>query len=311
LQVESLHWAVLTQMDEAEAEAPIREFGRKVVIASCAMALLVSLLALFSAHLLTRPLRLLAAGARRLGAGETGVAVAIDSRDEFGQLAGVFNDMADNIKTQTERLQAQVRTNHDLLLGVLPAAAVALREAGDVEARREFSDVSVLHAELGGIETPATGDARALASLNELITAFDEAAEQLGVERIRSGGGSYLAACGLSLSLPDHVRRTVSLAERMTQILSTFNRQHHCALTLAVGVSCGALAGSVVGRRKFLYELWGRTVAEAQLLTQGPGDSIRVTTAVRERLGDDPAFEGPERIETEGQTPLERWQRSR
>jgi nitrogen fixation/metabolism regulation signal transduction histidine kinase len=72
---------------------------------------------------------------------EDGVAVAIDSRDEFGQLAGVFNDMAATIKTQTERLQAERRAHHELLLGVLPAAAVALREAGDAEARCTFNDV--------------------------------------------------------------------------------------------------------------------------------------------------------------------------
>lgn len=311
LQIESLHWAVLTQMDEAEAEAPIREFGRKVVIASCAMALLVSLLALLSAHLLTRPLRLLADGARRLGAGETGVSVEIGSRDEFGQLAGVFNEMAGNIKTQTERLQAQVRANHELLLGVLPAAAVALREEGDPEARREFSDVSVLYAELGGIEALAgkLGDTHILASINELVTAFDEAAEQLGIERIRTSGGSYLAACGLSLSLPDHARRSVSLAERMAQILGAFNRQHQCALTLVVGISCGGVVGGVVGRRKFLYDLWGRTVAEARELTQGMGGTIRITAGVRERLGEDAGFEGPIPI-VGGSQGLERWQRS-
>jgi len=312
LEIESLHWAVLTQMDEAEAEAPIREFGRKVIIASCAMALLVSLLALLSAHLLTRPLRLLAAGARRLGSGETGVAVAIDSRDEFGQLAGVFNDMAANIKTQTERLQAERRAHHELLLGVLPAAAVALREAGDAEARCTFNDVSVLHAVLGGVDALAagTGDAGALAKLNELITAFDEAAEQLGVERIHSSGDRYVAACGLSLSLPDHARRTVSLAERMVQILSTFNRQHQCALTLVLGISCGPLAGSVVGRRKLLYGLWGEAVTEAQALTQGPGGTLRITAAVHDRLGDDAGFDGPEQVATTGPAPLQRWQRS-
>ena len=46
LELDSLRWAVIAQMDLAEAEAPAREFGRKVIIVSSAMALLVSVLAL-------------------------------------------------------------------------------------------------------------------------------------------------------------------------------------------------------------------------------------------------------------------------
>ena len=195
---------------------------------------------------------------------------------------------------------------------MLPATAVALREEGDAEARREFTDVSVLYAALGGIESLAAsaGDARALAGLNELVTGFDEAAEQLGIERIQTQGGHYLAACGLSLSLPDHARRAVTLAERMLHTLAAFNRQHGAALTLVVGISCGGVAGGVVGRRKFLYELWGKAVAEARQLSTGPGQAIRISAAVHARLGDEAGFDGPEQVELDGRTTLERWQRS-
>jgi class 3 adenylate cyclase len=299
-------------MDKAEAEAPIRELARKVVIASCAGALLVSLLALLSAQVLTRPLRVLTDGARRLDAGETGVRVNVPSRDEFGQLAGVFNDMSANIKTQTERLESQRQENHELLLNLLPATAVAQRQAGDGAAQSQFNDVSVLCATVVNLDTLAAGldDSAALARLSELVSAFDEAAERCGVERIEAHGGAYLAACGLSVNLPDHARRTVNFALEMTRIVTRFNREQHVGLALAIGINTGPLAGGVIGRRKFRYALWGETVNVALALANQHPEGIRVTAAVRERLGDENAFTAAGQLKLASKPTLEFWQLS-
>jgi len=63
-----------------------------------------------------------------------------------------------------------------------------------------------------------------------------------------------------------------------------------------------------VGRRKFLYDLWGDTVTIAKKLAAGSVDSqIRVTSNVRERLGDQVSFEGPFRIEVSGKPPIDAW----
>jgi HAMP domain-containing protein len=127
LELNSLRWAVITEKDLAEVEAPIHQLGRTVLIVASGMALAVTLLALMFSHLLTRPLRALTEGALRLGRGETDVKVRVKSRDEFGELGRVFNQMSENIKQQTERLEGQVRENQELLHSILPASAVASR----------------------------------------------------------------------------------------------------------------------------------------------------------------------------------------
>jgi HAMP domain-containing protein len=98
LELNSLRWAVITEKDLAEVEAPIHQLGRTVLIVASGMALAVTLLALMFSHLLTRPLRALTEGALRLGRGETDVKVRVKSRDEFGELGRVFNQMSENIK---------------------------------------------------------------------------------------------------------------------------------------------------------------------------------------------------------------------
>ncbi|MFN4897152.1 MAG: adenylate/guanylate cyclase domain-containing protein [Pseudomonadota bacterium] len=310
LELDSLRWAVIAEVDVAEAEAPVREFGRKVVIVSSAMALLVSLLALISSYLLTKPLRLLSDGARRLGVGETGVKVEVTSRDEFGELARVFNEMSDNITSQNERLSEQARQNQELLLSILPVSAVERRREGDEKANREFADVSVLFAEIHGMEELGAriSEAKALSILGDLIATFDDAAEKFGIEKVKTIGAAYLAVCGLSVSRPDHARRIVQFAEEMARIIAVFNRDHKADLRIAIGINSGPVVGGVVGRRKFLYDLWGDTVTIAKRLTSGDGAAIRVTEGVRSRLGDQFAFSGPTEVVLEGRPPIEAWQ---
>jgi class 3 adenylate cyclase len=68
------------------------------------------------------------------------------------------------------------------------------------------------------------------------------------------------------------------------------------------------VVGGVTGRRKFLYDLWGDTVAIAKKLTAGEGAAIRVTEGVRSRLGEQFPFSGPTRIEVDGKQAIEAWQ---
>jgi len=310
LELDSLRWAVISEMDLHEANAPVRQFGRRVVVVASALALLVSILALVCSQLLTRPLRALTDGARRLGAGETDVKVQVGSHDEFGELGSVFNEMSDSIKTQKEQLEEQVRKNQELLLSILPASAVAQRQDGDERASREFADVSVLFSELVGMEefSHSMGDAKALAALGDLISSFDDVAETYGIEKVKTIGTSYLAVCGLSVSRPDHARRIVQFAEEMVRIVMAFNREHKSSLNLAIGINCGSVVGGVVGKRKFLYDLWGDTVTIAKKLATGSSGAIRVTHNVYSRLGDQFELKGPIRFEVEGKSLIEAWQ---
>jgi class 3 adenylate cyclase len=309
LELNSLRWAVIAEMDLDEANAPIREFGKKVMSVSTGVALLTTLAALIFAHVLTRPLRILTEGARQLGAGNAEVQVKVRSKDEFGELGRVFNEMACSIKTQKEKLATQIRENQELLLNILPASAVAQRLEGDEKASRQFNDVSVLFAELTGIEEFGThaGESKALSVLGDMISALDEAAEKHGIEKVKTIGGSYLAACGLSVHRPDHARRVIQFAQEMVRVMDLFNRDHQAKFGITIGINCGPVAGGVVGRRKFLYDLWGDTVAIAKKLAGGRGGVIRVTSGVRERMGDQFQFTGPLRVAMDDRDPLEAW----
>lgn len=309
VELKQFRWAIVTSIDENEAYEPTVRFGRTVFGLASGLSLASTLLALAFSTLLTRPLRALTVAAKRLGAGDADVSVPVTSEDEFGQLGRVFNDMAGSIRRQTERLESQVRENEDLLLNILPASAVASRRDGDEQAHREFADVSVLVADIIGMDRhgASIGEARALAILGDLVAAIDEAAEAGGIEKVKTIGTTYLAVCGLSVTRPDHVRRMIGFAREIERIVGIFNRDHHLDLGVAIGINAGPVVGGVVGRRRFLYDLWGETVAVAKGLAGQGGAAIRVTDRVRERTAGLFEFDGPSPLTLDGRPALETW----
>ena len=68
--------------------------------------------------------------------------------------------------------------------------------------------------------------ARGVALLNGLFTRFDEAAHELGIEKIKTVGDAYMAVCGLPVSVPDHSARMVRMAIRMVHITREHAMEH-------------------------------------------------------------------------------------
>ena len=330
--LDSLRWAVVAEMDVEEAYRPIRDYARKALLAGTAIALTTTLLALASSWLLMRPLKQLTEAARKIGAGDPDVSVDLNTRDEFGELARTFNDMSASLRIQRQELEKKSHENRELLLNVMPAAAVEQRREGDERATRRFADVTVLVADLTGLESlgesrHATGgiadggqerggrDRVAMTLLADLVAACDEVAERSGVEKIRAVGGRYLAVCGLSVHRPDHAARAVLFARDLIKTVASFNREHDTAIAVSVGVNSGPVVGGLVGRQKFRYDLWGDTLAVASLLagsgdqggSQEAGGVVRVTSPVHDRLVDLYAFVGPCAIEVPGKDAIEAW----
>jgi class 3 adenylate cyclase len=99
----------------------------------------------------------------------------------------------------------------------------------------------------------------------------------------------------------------ILFAEEMQRIVAIFNREHLSDLDLAVGINSGPVVGGIIGRRKFLYDLWGETVAIARKLAADHAAAIRVTASVRDRMGEQFQFSGPERVELPGHPEIETW----
>jgi class 3 adenylate cyclase len=144
--------------------------------------------------------------------------------------------------------------------------------------------------------------------INELIDAFDEAAERHGVERINTVGDVYLAACGLPIPRLDHAKRAAALAVEMVSIVNRFNRTHGFRLTLGVGLSSGEVDAGIVGKRRFVYEILGESVTIArQLATETPINTVSIAKSTFDDLQDQTPFKATKALKSEALGTVERW----
>jgi class 3 adenylate cyclase len=303
-----LHWAVIAKIDTAEAFQPVTTFTRRLVLSTVAIIFAVCLAAMLLARLFVRPIKRLEAGAQRISSGDYEVSLPIQSRDEFGDLTVAFNEMSRNLAIKEELLAEQRRENDRLLLAMMPEPVVQRYREGEETIAQDHQNVTVIFADIDGLDelsSELTSD-QELSIVNRLVRQFDSAAENLGVERVRTLHNSYLGSCGLSIPRLDNVRRTVDFAVEMQHIVDRFNTESGNDLKLRAGIDTGTVSSGLIGRSSLAYDMWGGAVNVAYRVQSGsPQPGIYVTSRVYEAMRDSRNFtpagevagdEGPEPI---------------
>ncbi len=306
-----LKWALVTKMDEKEAFAPIQDLARRFLITGAILLPLVAILSNWIANFFTRPISKLLEGTQRITEGITDIKVDVTSKDEFGELAASFNDMARNLHNKELTIKEQLEENERLLLNILPPSAVERVKGGERDFADSYVNVSLLYAEIEGFSdllSEVTPE-ESVSLLNELIGGFDQSSENFAVEKLKTVGTSYLAACGLYVPRVDYAKRIVDFAVEMIEITQRFNKAHNANLSLDIGIHSGSVTGGIVGKSKFIYELWGDSLKIAYAIHSSPDDDvIQVTEPIYEALDNIYAFKKMEDKLVKGIGNIAIWQ---
>ncbi len=276
-------WAIIAEKDVDEALGPLHELRRVILIATGGISIAITLFALIAARAFVAPLMRLQQGVERLKAGETQFQVAVKGNDEFATLASAFNGMVSEIVRRNGIIEAKTTEYEKLLRNVMPDAAADRFTGGELVVADTFENVSIIYAVIGGLDEmqrrlTAT---EMISLLNELIDLFDEAAERHGVEKVKTIGDAYLAACGLSTPRLDHRQRAAGFAAEIRNILVRFNEAKGLVLSLSIGLTEGEVDAGIIGRKRFVYEILGECVSEARRLALSPdGGEIRMSEAM-------------------------------
>ncbi|HWR85060.1 MAG TPA: adenylate/guanylate cyclase domain-containing protein [Rhodoglobus sp.] len=289
LDILGLDWVVVAEIESAEAFEPIAEFSRNLAISSAILVLAVSVLSLIIAGFIVRPLRRLRDAARRIASGELGVQVDAGTSDELADVGAAFNDMSRSLQVKATLLEEQQAENERLLLSLMPETLVQQYREGRRTIAFDHQEVTVLFADIVGFEAFSRGmtSEQALEKLNEILRAFDEAADRFGIERVRTTRAGYLASCGLTIPRVDNARRTVDFAVELARILQRFSGKHGADLSLRAGLDTGTVTSGLVGQSHIAYDLWGDAVNLAFQVQSGTDQSgIFLTQAVVDRMPD-------------------------
>jgi class 3 adenylate cyclase len=310
LSIPGLKWALIAKIDSAEAFAPIYKLRQDLMIAGALALLVVVLTGGWLSRSLLGPLHELTAGVKRFAAGDYGAKVAVRTNDEIGQLCFAFNGMVDELREKNVVIEGKNRENEELLLNVLPAPIANRLRGGEQGIADGFAEVTVAFADLVGFTALSSEmpPQEVVTLLNGLFTRFDVAAHELGIEKIKTVGDAYMAVCGLPVPVANHAERMVRMAIRMVHITREHALEHQVSMKLRVGINSGPVVAGVIGKSKYIYDLWGDTVNLASRMESGGiPDSIQVTRPVYEKLQGLFAFEPRGSIEVKGKGSVEAW----
>ena len=217
-----------------------------------------------------------------------------------------------------DKLLAEQRKAEILLLNVLPKP-IAERIKGRMNfddggvpevVPERFEEVSVLFADVVAFTVfseSVTIDVL-LAVLNDIFSRFDKIAEARGLEKIKTSGDSYMVAAGVPIPAADHATRAAHMALDMMAAMADFNETSPHKLSVRIGIDTGSVAAGVIGKRKFVYDLWGDVVNTASLMeSHGVPGRIQITNATRERLGEQFLFEQRDSIDVKGKGEMNTW----
>jgi len=187
------------------------------------------------------------------------------------------------IESQKQAIEVQKRRADDLLHQILPDPIAERLKDGALSIADGYSDVTILFADLAGFtEFSASVSPRSVVKiLNQVFSAFDDVAERCGVEKIKTIGDAYMAACGVPNEVDDHPERMLRMALGMREALQTIrDGLAGFELDVRIGIHTGPCVAGVIGRQKFIYDLWGDTVNLASRMeSTGVSGQIQVSEA--------------------------------
>lgn len=253
-----------------EVIAPFDRIRRVGLIAAAGALVLAVLLATGLSAQLTQPIRTLVGATERVRRGDFDFTVTVPHADEFGTLAGAFNQM-------TEGLLLKERYRSVLDMVVSPDVAAELMK-GDLRLGGETREVSTLFADVRGFTsiTEHLSPQEVIAMLNEWLDLAARTITDEGGVVDKYVGDMVMGVFGAPVHDADHALHAVRAALRLREATRTFDAARRARgeapFTIGIGVNSGpAVAGNMGSTTRLNYTVLGASVNAANRLCSEAG----------------------------------------
>ncbi len=197
------------------------------------------------------------------------------------------------VDERTRELREEKDVSDRLLLNVLPGTvATEIKETG-AAVPKDFESITIMFTDFKGFTQIAEKlSARELVKELELCFAyFDDVIRCHNVEKLKTIGDAYMCAGGLPTMNATHpidvILAAVEIQEFMIAMRARNMAENKPVWELRLGIHTGPAMAGVVGKSKFLYDIWGDSVNLASRMeSSGEPTKINISGETYELVKD-------------------------
>ena len=175
-----------------------------------------------------------------------------------------------------------------LLRNILPNHVADQLKLHDRVEPAHFDSATVLFTDMVGFTHFAEklSPVELISVLDRCFKIFDEIVRDLGMEKIKTIGDSYMAASGIPVENGAHAVNAVLAGLRMQAAMAAQDGDVAKFVSIRLGLHSGPLVAGVIGSEKFSYDIWGDTVNIASRMeSSGAAGRVNVSRATYDLAG--------------------------
>ncbi len=166
--------------------------------------------------------------------------------------------LRDQEARHVEMLEAEKTRADNLLKAILPPGALReLKEVNEVKPRR-YDHVAVLFCDIVGFTRYCDRNPpeKVVSELQAVAAYFEDIVGRHEMEKIKTIGDAFMATAGLLKYVDEPVLASVKCGLDMLTVTEKFEPNWQ----VRVGIHFGPVVAGIMGRRQYLFDLWGDTV---------------------------------------------------
>jgi class 3 adenylate cyclase len=281
---------LISEMDNAEAMAPVVHLEKILALATAAVVLIWAAVAIGLARILMRPLRDLLGVVAQVTKGDLQVRTTLRGQDEIGQFATAFNEMIKGLQ-ERERVKK--------VFGRYVTTQVAdrvLRAQSDHDLTGQKKRVTILFADIRNFTTMSEKMApeQVVEFLNDYFSEMVDAVIEHGGVLDKFIGDGIMASFGAMEDAPNPETRAVLAGLRMKAKLAKLNGQRSIAgkdpIHIGIGIHTDdVVVGNIGTKDRAEYTVIGdgvNTCSRVEAANKDFGTTLLITQTTHECLSE-------------------------